>query len=861
MNLSDPMRTLLLLLLCIPWPVKSQTWHPLGPGGGSDLQALAIHPANPDIMYIGGDIEGVYKTTDGGQTWKLINNNLVQDIYSSDIYYVTNIVLDPVNPDRIYLCTLSGLFRSNDGGQTWEPLYVLNDGESTFTPVADVAIDPTNTDRIFMGRGEPALLGAQDYSTSRFEPWSPDPNIPGELYLSEDGGQTWHLLPLDLPEGMSINDILLLDSQTLLVSTMVGVYKSTDGGQTWTASNTGLPHTNTYGFQWVPTFPAPTIFLTLHTIGDVQQGESTFQGGIFRSTDLGNTWEDITGNLPRFDASNELFYAYWRIAVHPDQPNRLYIANSRGGSWEKAGIYVTDNALAPHPTWTLLYAPQRGAWLKPPFFVDPYAFILGIAPSDPRVLVTGTIDVEISRDAGNTWQQTFTQEISPDHWRGNGLEMMNTETIAFSSSPDTFYIGYDDFGPFRTDDGGNSFIRLDKTMDPVIPPLTGIDGAKDILVDPTRADYLYLSRWEGSQGGYSTNYFAGGVLKSTDGGLTQVPIMNGLPLADNFPDTGAGRFDLAMDPKAGSPGTRTLYAAVYHHGVYKTTDGGAQWTAINQGLGTDASRAWEILVNPFHPQELYLGTIARGEEDPLPQGLFKSSDGGQTWQRITTFPSGGDVLFLHMDALQRLYVALTDNFDWPTTGYVFRSTDGGKTWETLFEGQYPTGIDTHPQDPEIIAIAASQSYRNSITPHGVYLSRDDGKSWSRISSTLQHMTLNFIRFDPHHPDHLYVGTAGGGLWRSTDVLTSASASEQLTRASLTFFPNPFKTRLTIQIRSSSITYLHLFDLLGREIETFTALRGVRTIQWIPHTLPAGLYLLRLDEREKSTWYSVLYLGN
>lgn len=875
------MRPLLLLLtagLLLTGRVYAQTWYPVGPGGGSDLQALAMHPTDPNTYYVVGDIEGIYKTTDGGQTWRLINNNLVQDIYGGAIYYVLNLVLDPQNPERIYACTQAGLFRSEDGGASWNPLYVVNDGETTETLVADVAIDPTNSRRIFMAIGDPASAGTQDYVDELFQPWTFPADLNEGVFLSEDDGVTWQELPVGLLPHTGVNDMLLVDSQTILLSTMNGVYRSTDGGQTWEEKNTGLPHRNTQVFQLVPTSPVPTLFLTVHTVGDVARGESDFTGGVYRSRDLGDTWEDVTGNLPRFDSANQLFYEYWRLAAHPDWPDRLFVANTRGGSWEKAGIYVTENALADQPTWTLLYAPQRGAWIAPPFFVDPFAFILGVHPADARLLITGTVGVEISQDGGQTWTQVYAMEIGTDAWRGNGMEMMNTETIAFAPSDvQRFYVGYDDFGPFRTDNGGNSFRRLDARMDPELGPLWGIDGVKDILVDPENADHLYISRWQGSQGGYSTNYYAGGVVRSTDGGYTHVPIMNGLPLADNYPDVGAGRFDLALDPVSGSPGQRTLYAAVYHHGVYKTTSSGASWQPVNQGLGTWAERAWEVLVNPFNPSEVFLGTISRDVEDPLPQGLFKSADGGQTWQRITTLPQGGDVLYLHMDANQRLYALVVDNFDWPGEGFLFRSTDGGKTWETLFTGQYLTGVDTRPDQSAVIALAASQSYRNSIVPHGVYVSTDDGRTWKLVSHTpssqktlagpnvvtepLQHMFINVIRFNPHVPEHLYVGTAGGGLWQSTDVFTTAVEEEAPEALKVALYPDPFGERLFVTLPSASAPWeIHVFNLLGQEVYAASAPAGMRRWVWYPQGLPAGQYFIRIERQGKAEGYYVVHLS-
>ena len=84
----------LLLLLIISHHCLGNNWQNIGPGAGSDLHFLAVQPDNADIIYAGGDIEGLFKTTDGGQTWQSINNNLAQEHYSAGIYWINDIVID-----------------------------------------------------------------------------------------------------------------------------------------------------------------------------------------------------------------------------------------------------------------------------------------------------------------------------------------------------------------------------------------------------------------------------------------------------------------------------------------------------------------------------------------------------------------------------------------------------------------------------------------------------------------------------------------------------------------------------------------------------------------------------------------------
>ncbi len=473
-------------------PVFGQTqfsWQNIGPGGGSDLHFIAIQPDNPDVIYVGGDIEGIFKTTDGGDSWQNINNNLAHLAYGGDVYWTNDIVIDPVNHQRIYFCSGAGLFRSEDGGQSWSLLYPkqYNEGDPLIS-VATVGIDSNNTNRIFMGLGD----GAE----SAFADFEPFPNYDGAvgLYRSLDGGNTWQLLNTGMPAGTSIHSIVVVPQMpnTIIVATSKGIFRSTDGGNSWTPANSGLPHTNIHRLKGIQSDSLYYLFASLKTLGT--PGDSTtFRGGIFRSTDLGQTWTDITGDLPRYDAEDSLFYDYWKFDVNSTDPDMIVAATTRGSGFDSPGVYATwDGGLA----WDLIYMPTIGGWMDTTWFWDPYAFDIKMAPANPNRLVLCLVDVEISDDGGINWHQAFTQP-NGNAWKGKGLELMNTEIVAFHpTNVDIFWVGYDDMGLFRTEDGGNSFIRLDPHMDPTIGTLTGIDAVKDIQIDPDNGD-LYISRYQG----------------------------------------------------------------------------------------------------------------------------------------------------------------------------------------------------------------------------------------------------------------------------------------------------------------------------------------------------------------------------
>ncbi|MCF8242720.1 MAG: T9SS type A sorting domain-containing protein [Melioribacteraceae bacterium] len=835
-----------VMIVCFNY-LFGQTWENIGPGAGSDLHFSAIKPDNADVIYVGGDIEGIFKTTDGGNTWRNINNNIAHTDYSAGVYWTNDIVIDPVNYERVYYCSGVGLFLSDNGGDHWELIYPSNylpDDEAV--SVSTIAIDPTNNDRIIIGLGDGAVGSYAD-----FEPFE-DFDQPTGMFKSTDGGSTWDEINIPIPAFTNIHSIIIVPNspEKIIVSTSKGIYKSTDNGVTWQSSNTGLPHSNThriFGKSFDTDF---ILYLTLKTLGDTADPNS-FEGGIFKSADLGNNWIDITGNLPKYSYDTELFFEYWQLDVHPSDPDLIVTGTTRGSSYDSSGVFATYDG---GDSWTQIYYPVIGGWMEDWFF-DPYVYDIKIAPSDPDRWVMILVDVEISSDAGATWQQAFTEKIG-EGWKGNGLELMNTETIAFhSTDPNTFWIGYDDMGLFRTDDNGNSFIRLDPQMDPTIGNLSEIDAVKDIEVDQVNND-LYISRYQGSQGGYLADYTNGGIVFSGDLGDTQVEKSTGLP---------EGRCDLVLDKLSGETGNRILYTAVFHYGVYKSTNSGADWFQINNGLAGNAEFAWEIAIDPNNSQILYLGLNSRGAEI---NGLYKSTDAGLNWQLLSNFPAG-DVLAIHINSLG-VYASVTDNFDWDYSGGLYFSSDGGSSWINKLEHSRIADIRSVPGNANTLLAAGQQWYRLGGEVPALFISDDGGDNWTNLISGLNHTFINTAVFDPNNSINIFVCTAGGGLWKSEDA-TSVKEKDVVQNNFRLYqnYPNPFNPTTTINfsLPSKEIVKLQIYDMLGREVNTLLNNEfesGEHNIVWdgtdnAGNKLSSGVYLYRLTAGNFIKSHKMIYL--
>jgi len=210
---------------------------------------------------------------------------------------------------------------------------------------------------------------------------------------------------------------------------------------------------------------------------------------------------------------------------------------------------------------------------------------------------------------------------------------------------------------------------------------------------------------------------------------------------DNWPTVGLDRYSpraIVLDPAD----SETVFAGTFEMGIYKSTDGGAYWTAVNQGLTYPEIRALAIT-----PEALYAGTDGGG--------VFKTTDGGARWREVNRGLIDKTVRTLVADPRNpRILYAGT----WHG---VYRTVDGGETWSADPEGLYDVDVAALAIDP-----SDSRILYAATNPRGVWRSGDGGGTWSPGSHPLTEH-LQSIAVDPHEPSHVYVGTRAG-VFRSTD---------------------------------------------------------------------------------------------
>lgn len=703
-----------LFISVVSYPVQ---WENIGPGGGGYIMACAFQPDNSDIMYIGSDVAGIHKSTDGGVTWTKKNNGIASSTVNAGAYGIENILIDHSDYNIIYTAGWDGVYKSTDAGESWGR--ILKKGRS----FGALAIDPGDHNVIYAGVGEIDI----------------DKSGKGEIYKSSDAGATWEKISRGFHRKAVIYGIVAdpdspLSSRTLIAGTGKGVYKSTDGGTNWNKSNSGVSVKNIKMMDSVYKDGKLTIYI-------LSYDKKKKKLGVYRTDDLASSWSNAAGNLPNIPFSE--------LKIHPSDPDTVYAGNYvwRG---KPIGVYKTSDA---GKTWTYMSEEKNMTfgWLYK-WWNQEGASYLCISESNPDIIVYGETSMFKTTDGGVKWAQTYTKDLGNNRYIGGGIEPTFAYTVAFDpSDADRYYIGYEDIGIWRTDDGGSSYIYPDG----VNAVAEDYDGVSSIAVDPAVTSTIYISlapRGLATDMGYPSN--EGYILKSNDYGISWSIVgrkSSGLP-------GGASR--IAIDPSS-SVSSRTIFSAVYKRGIYKSTDDGATWNSSSSGIGKKKKGVWSIAIDPSNSSTLYAGINSfHGKKG----GIYKSADSGKSWKKLTSL-GNSDVIDVIIDRNNSdiLYACVLGE-KWESGG-LYKSADSGETWNIVLDKRYLFAAVVDPSDSNRIYAAASQWWSvGKDADFGIFESTDAGDNWSKIDSP-PHLYISYLGINPLNPDYLYAGTHGGGLFK------------------------------------------------------------------------------------------------
>ncbi len=804
----------ILISLCIfATNVFSQvTWTATGPGGGGWLSCITVVDDEANTIYVGCDVGGVYKSTDHGQTWQIMNTGLTT-------YYVQDIAFDPQTPTTLFAATRGGVFKSTDGGNQWvgkRSGFPPENEYSYSAPLSDILIDPDHTNIIYAATGVPRA----GYVLDSFH-WQ-EAGAKGTVFKSTNGGEDW--API---RGTGIDTTAMIyslamdptNSGILFAATSSGIYRSTSAGETWTPKSSGLPHLLTMTLVLDADNPQ-IIYTTLWA----EPGSPTWEGGVYKSTDGGDSWVAKNNGLPQVMGSEMgLTSNFPLILMDPLNSLTLYVGNR---PWTPdPGVYKSTDG---GENWTWMTRnEQPGQNVDMGWITDHGLFVrcLALDPNHPDRLYFGTsTSLFKTEDGGGYWDQVYTSTTDGEYWRGHGLETSCIQDIAVDpANSDNIYVGYWDMGLMKSIDGGITFKRLKEGMNYE-------SNTFSIIVDPASPNIIYAAT-----GWWTEN--EGEVCRSEDFGETWTVLNNGIPDAQIW--------SLALDETSPAD-SRTLYATSYQNGVVKTTDGGQNWFPVNNGLGVSGNlQVRKILIDPNDPDILYAGiealTVENGDQlETIQGGLFKSTNAGLSWTRIVADLLQINVWDIDVDPRdsQVIYTSVCDHYDHSVGitfyGGIYRSNDGGITWTNNNqdfgdpENLEIKSVAISPVSSNILyAVTSDYPYHDLNSGRGIFKSTDAGLHWTAVNDGLGVLNFSVITIDPSDPSRLYAGSGGNGLLRGTDGDISHAPGDELLPACLLMpqnVPNPFNpgTKIEFSLPSRQDVTLRVYDIRGQLVRTLVS---------------------------------------
>jgi len=611
----------------------AMTWAPIfDKEAVSAIGSLAVAPSDPNVLYVGtgeacirGNIshgDGIYKTVDGGKTWK--------NVGLRDSRAIGKVIVDPKNADVVYVAALGhpfgpnterGIFRTIDGGKTWEKVLYKDEN----TGGIDVAFDPRNSHILYASLWE-----------ARRSPWGMSSGGPSSgLYRSNDSGSTWKRLEEHgLPKGPygKIGIAVAANSDrvyALIEAPDGGLYRSDDSGETWQLLN------NDRAF-W------QRAWYYMHIIADPQSADVVYIANVdfYKSSDGGHTFNKV--KVPHGDN-----HAMW---IDPKDANRMIVSNDGGvtvsldggKTWTRQDNQPTAqfyHVITDTRTPYYLYGSQqdlgtvaiasrsddgsidRSDWYTvgggEAGYIAPY-------PPDPNIVYAGEYEGVITRfDKRN--QQTKNISVQPEISDGGGAAKLEhrfqwTAPILVSPhDPNTLYHAGERL--FKTTDGGMHW-------EAVSPDLTRNDKSK-----------------QQASGGPIDKDDSGTEYYDTIFAVAESPLVKGL-----------------------------IWVGADDGLVHITRDGGQNWTDITPRDLPDWSRISQIEASPHDAATAYMA-VDRHQSDDMHPYIYKTNDYGKTWVKISKgIPDNAFARAVREDPKKRgllyagteagVYVSFNDGADW-----------------------------------------------------------------------------------------------------------------------------------------------------------------------------------------------------
>jgi photosystem II stability/assembly factor-like uncharacterized protein len=747
----------LLLVLLFQTPIQAQDssgqtkslletalggleWRSIGPAnmGGRTADVEGV-PGDASIVYVATASGGLWKTTNGGVTWKPIFER--QGTIS-----LGDIALAPSNPDVVWAGTGEsnvrnsvsfgdGVYKSTDGGNTWQHMG-LRDSER----ISTIVIHPQNPDIVYVGALGHAF----------------GPNEERGVFMTTDGGKTWSkTLYIDREHGVS--DLELDPSNPNILyagmwqferkpwthrsgSEKGGVYRSIDGGRTWTKLTKGLPKL----IGRIGVRVAPSNSNVVYAITESKEGT------LYRSDDRGENFRQVSKEARIVSRG---FY-YTTVRVDPTNENRVYAVAS--------GLFVSIDG---GKTFRAITGRTH---------IDYHA--LWIDPRNPKRMWQGQDGgVAVSYDSGETWEyvnnmplgqfyQIHVDNRQPFYYVMGGLQD-NGSWTGPSRTREPGGIFNDDW---RMISFGDGFYTINHPDDPEVY-LSESQGGNIVRTDFRTREQQQVNPWgRGSGGGpaegqkYRFNWNAPIVMSPHDGKIVY--------LAGNV--------------------------------VFRSPDFGKTWEQISSDLTTNDPAKLKDAGGPVSVENTtaeYHSTIISIAESPVQKGqiwvgtddgnLQLTTDGGKTWNNLIGNVSGiaANSSVSHVEpsrtSAQIAYISFDRHMLDDFRPYIFKTSDGGRTWQNISSNLPGKAyVQVVREDPKNTALLYAG------TELGLFASYNGGASWTPMNlKNLPNVSVHDIVVHPREND-LILATHGRSIWIFDDATPLQQMTPQILDKAVHLFP-------------------------------------------------------------------------
>jgi len=859
------------------------------PGVGR-VTSLAVDASNPNHIIMGSQTGGVWKTTDGGQTWTVLTDNMpIIDVYA--------LAMDPTNTTTYFWGTSGGnLYKSIDGGGTWNPLATVGSGV-----INKILIDPNNTNKIYC-------------STTT------------GIYKSANGGSSWSLIHENATIGYDVE--FKPGNTNVIYASGYRFFKSTDGGVSFTSSGfltnwdqdyiSGSADWNIISQSyWDPKITPKSgekfayfyagnynkdasrlvskkvnlssevnpklsfYFTNVNWYGDVETLKVLYKTSandtwktLANYTAEFSSWNRVTLNLP--SATSDYYIAFeatsnWgkglgldaifitsdnsgtilfedfenesdgakMLAVSNDNPNLVYRVSEEGGTFSKLEK-STDSG----DSFVELVHTNKNYFGYSKTASD----TSGQAPRDMDIAVNPNNSDEVILAGINTWRsvdggQTFTLTSNwyQPHAELDNIGYCHADIDILEFVGNKLYLGSDG-GLFVANDTGN----LNKDYYQDLTTGTSIHQFYKIGVSQTQSEVLVGGSQDNGSSVLTNNgewhswLGADGMEGFVDKDNSNI-IYGSMQQGNLRKSTDMGATNQGIKPSSDPVGnwvtpfeqdpneSNTIYAG--YNKVFKSINGGDSWTEISNEFEDTSGN---VLGNLNHLK------VATSNSDyiyiAIGSHMFRTQNGGATsWTRITGFTGNINSIAIHPTDPDKVAIATTDN------NKIFITSDGGTTWESK---------KLNLPDFSALSLVWDDNGNDGLylgMNFGVFYIDNTISEWQSFSNNLANVRVNELEIN-RTTGKLYAGTYGRGVWVSDLYGASLSNSEEIFNQ-LNIYPNPASSAFTISWNSNEPVTVKMFDLRGKLLYYSKNINLSRKYSIDTSTFTPGIYFVRINTIE------------